>query len=288
MLGLLYAPDSFAGVEMEDRDTVEHDESESASVESENSTSEEGILCPSGLRIAVRKMKLREYKLFANNAGMRSGASIDEVLAACTTVIDPGPAYAPGTFNWKTTALQGDRFFTQIQIRSCTHGSKFNFDAKCPECRKKIAWTVNLTDLPVVPYPTESRRKNAARERFALRVAGKLVEFTLLTAEDEKRLVKIVGDRAEEDAVVESLAYRMRSVEGVSRKDPKVFREWLEDLDMEEVFAIRAEIDRVSGGVETSIGIECSRCGEFQINLPFGGAGFWTPKSTRSRESSIE
>jgi hypothetical protein len=243
---------------------------------------ENGIVCPSGLRIQVRGLKLREFKFLSDRKAVASGAAFDEVLTSCVDVIDPGPAYAAGSFNWKTTALQGDRFYALMRVRCATHGDSYEFDANCPACRKRVAWTVELPDLRVQRYPKIAIEKHAARERFSTTLAGKRIEFTLLTAEDEKRVAKLLN-ADDEDPLIAGLAYRLRSVEGLDRDEVKP---WLETLDLSDVFGLRDELDAVSGGVHTSISIECKRCGEFEVEIPFGGPGYWTPKTKRARASS--
>lgn len=242
---------------------------------------ENGIVCPSGLRIQVRGLKLREFKLLSDRKAMISGAAHDEILASCVDVLDAGPAYAAGGFNWKTTALQGDRFYALMRVRCATHGDAYDFDVNCPACRKRVGWTVELPDLRVQRYPATAIAKHVARERFSTTLAGKRVEFTLLTAEDEKRITKMLND--DDDPLLAGLAYRLRTVEGLERDEVKP---WLDALDVSDVFGLRDELDAVSGGVHTSITIECSRCGEFEVEIPFAGPGYWNPKVKRGRASS--
>lgn len=237
------------------------------------------VVGPSGIRFSVRGLKMQEVKLLQNRKAMENGTAFDSIIEACVTVHDPGPAY-PGTnpqntLNWKTTALQGDRFLALLMIRVHTHGSCYAFDARCPECKKKIPWEVELHELAVQPYPEWSIAKHVARELLDAKLGDVAVKFSLITSEDEKRIMKKLNED-ESDPLMMSLLYRLREVEGVEKKD---VADWLASADFGDVVEFRNEIEEANGGVDTSITIECKRCGEFPVDIPFAQPGYWFPRS---------
>jgi hypothetical protein len=242
------------------------------------------VVCPSGLVGRVRKLRAGDFKLLGDRNAVRSGEAYDTILAnVWTDTTTWGSAYHPGKFSW-SDALQGDRFVALLAARRRTHGDTMDFDVQCAAaaCRRKFSWPVDLSKLTVKPYPVESLRKHLAGEEFAFQLAGRRVTFKLMTGMREKQLERFTRDSKDGEILVDSLAYRLLSVEGL--KDPtdkRSIQAWLNDVDLDELLRLREHFDEVSGGVETTLQIECPRgqCGHMQeVELPFGGQAFWTPK----------
>lgn len=244
------------------------------------------VTLPSGLRGIVRGLKMREFKLFADRRGMKNGAVWDEITKECwVETSERGPAYKNDP-RWSTDVLQGDRLAALMAIRRATHGDTFDFTATCTErsCRAPVKWRVNLgEELKVKAYPKAALEKHAAGHRFKTTLAGRAIEFALLTAADEKLMSKFVEQNSEEegDRLIATIAFRCKTVEGL--RDKRDIIAWLEELELATVLAFRDEMDAVSGGVETSFEIECRECGaRSEVELPFGGKEFWTPKTNAS------
>lgn len=246
------------------------------------------VTLPSGLRGIVRGLKMREFKLFADRRGMRNGAVWDEITKECwIETLERGPAYKSDP-RWSTDVLQGDRLSALMAIRRATHGDVFDFTATCTErsCRAPVKWSVDLLgELTMKPYPKHALERHAAGQRFHTTLAGRAIEFGLLTAADEKLMQKFVEQNSEEegDRLIATVAFRCKTVEGIREKKDVI--EWLEELELATVLRFRDEMDAVSGGVETSFEIECRECGaRSEVELPFGGKEFWTPKTTASSQ----
>lgn len=254
------------------------------------------IECPSGLRVRVKKLKVRQFKLLGNRKALETGETFEQFLAACAQdVIDPGPAYpnhTPGTvFDWKK-ALQGDRFAALLGIRRATHPQPFDFDVRCSSCGKEYGWTVDLKDMPVVPYPASSLEAFTSRRELSVRVRGddgveREVFFRLMTGAEEER-IRTHLERIEKsdkrtrkhafDPLVDGALARWSKVE----PKPADLREWYEDLDADEMLKIGRALESTAGGVETTL--ECVHsenpiCGGMtRVELPFGSRDFWIPK----------
>lgn len=244
------------------------------------------VTCPSGLRGIVRGLKMREFKLFADRRGMRNGAVWDEITKSCwIETLERGPAYKADP-RWATEVLQGDRLYALMAIRRATHGDVFDFSATCADrsCRATIKWSVNLNDeLKVKRYPIAALREHVEGRRFTATLAGKRVEFGLMTAADEKLMAKFVEQNTKEetDRLIATIAFRCRTVAGIPNKRDVI--EWLNDLELADVLAFRDQMDELSGGVDTSFEVECGECGaRSEVELPFGGKEFWTPKTIAS------
>ena len=238
------------------------------------------ITCASGLSGRVRGMKVKEERVLADKQLAKQGGQVDALLSACwEDTLDPGPyALDDGRLDW-SQVLQGDRFYALLQIRIATYGPLYEFSVPCQSCRARVDWQLDLSDLPVRELPDVSRAAFAAGNRFETRMpgAGKKVGFRLLVGADERKLPQLKR-QAPERLFSTLLVHRVTDVEGVENKDKRAF---LEDLSMRDATFLMGEFERVDGGVETSIDIECPECGAEQgIELPFG-ATFFVPSATR-------
>lgn len=246
----------------------------------------DAIVCPSGLEGLVRGMKVREERVLADRKLAKAGTQLEELLAACwEATVDSGSYDFGGRpIDWGPV-LQGDRFFALLSIRALTYGSDYGFSVSCRNCRARIEWEVDLTNLPVRPLAPENRAAFIAGNRFeaTLPDTGKRVWFKLLTGDDERKLPAL--QRAAPDRLLSSvLAYRVLEVEGV---DPKDKRSFLEDLTLRDADFLVDEFDRVDCGVDTTIEIECPECREVQdVDLPFDSAFFLPGKERTARRKA--
>jgi len=250
------------------------------------------IVCPSGLSGQIRSLRVREERILADRQLARRGQQIDKLLAACwEETLDTGPyEFGGGSLDWGKV-LQGDRFYTLMQVRVATYGADYAFDVTCqePACRARIEWDLDLNELPVQALSEESRRAFLEGNRFetVLPVAGDEVVFRLLTGEDERKLGRRRGG---DDGAALSGVLRARVVEvaGVEGRDLK---RYLEELSFADADFLFDEFDRVDCGVDTTIEVECQECfGTQDVDLPFD-QGFFLPgreraKRRRARSSS--
>lgn len=250
------------------------------------------VVCPSGLRVRVSKLKVRQFKLLGNRKSLETGEAFEAFLAGCAKdIVDPGPAYpdwTPGiVFDWKK-ALQGDRFAALLGIRCVTHPEEFDFDVTCRHCRGEVGWRVDLNALPRVVYPASSIASFVAKRELTVEVAGRTVSFRLMTGAEEERIRNHLEALKKSDArtrrhpfdpLVDGGIARLASVSGLK---PTEVRDWYEDLDTDEMLKIGRALEATSGGVETSIDVVHSAdplCGGMtRVELPFGSKEFWIPK----------
>lgn len=258
---------------------------------------------PSGLIGTVRKLKGAEVNLLSDRRAVRQGTAVGDVLSACwNSTEDPGP-YAGGEIDWNK-ALACDRFFTLVCIRMATYGSDFVFKTRCGEtgrkeagCGARFEWEIDLKrDLPYYELPEESREKiKAGDNRFETILEtddGEIpILFKLNTGADEIKAAKKARQRrkrqrgrAVDDAVTIAIAGRILKFGDLTRTD--AISEALEAVDFDAQLALLDKMDESDGGFDTKIEIECPECGNvYEINLPFEGEGFWTPRK-RSRKSA--
>jgi hypothetical protein len=255
------------------------------------------IECPSGLRVRVKKLKARQFKLLGNRKALETGDAFEQFLMACATeVIDPGPAYPGHTigtvFDWKK-ALQGDRFAALLGIRSVTHVGDFEFDVKCSACGEEYGWALPLSKLARVAYPKSSIAAFAEKRELSVKVDSddgivREVFFRLMTGAEEERVRNHIDKLAKTDKRTRKHPFDP-IVDGVLARISKVvpapadLREWYEDLDASEVLKIGNAFERTAGGIDTTITTEHTddpRCpgGTTKVELPFGAKDFWIPR----------
>lgn len=241
------------------------------------------ITCPSGLVGRIRGMKAREERVLADRKLARSGAQLEQILAACwEETIDPGPyTFGEQPIDWGKV-LQGDRFFAMLQIRVLSYGGDYAFSVPCENrgCRVRIEWGLDLRDLPVRALSGESRAAflNGNRFETVLPDAGRKVVFRLLTGADERRMAAL-RRAAGERPITTLLGFRLDSIDDVEPRDKQRF---IEDLGMADVTFLLGEFDRVDCGVDTEIEVECPECfGTTRVELPFE-KGFLLPERKRT------
>lgn len=242
----------------------------------------ETIICPSGLSGRIRGMKAREERILADRKLARSGAQLEQILAACwEETVDAGPYdFGEQPLDWGKV-LQGDRFFTLLRVRVLSYGPDYAFAVPCENrgCRARIEWELDLRELPVRTLSDESRAAFLASNRFetVLPDAARKVSFRLLTGTDERRMAAL-RRAAGERPITTLLGFRLETIDKVEPRDKQRF---IEDLSMSDVAFLLGEFDRVDCGVDTEIEVECAECfGVTRVELPFE-KGFFLPEKRR-------
>lgn len=200
---------------------------------------------PSGGEIELREMTGAEEELLTNQRLIRSGDAINQVLKNCIVCL--GDNDQPSMKD-VLDMLSGDRLFVLARLRQISLGDEVELEMNCPNpaCRGANHVTVSLEDLPVTPY-------GEAREfAFKLPGSGRMVRFGYLDGHKEKRLAAL-----KEPGVTAAMLIRILDIDGKapSRKD-------LADMPMRDRAALRAEMARVDGGIDTSVEAACEGCGQ--------------------------
>lgn len=251
------------------------------------------VVCPSGLAGRIRGMIGKDYRSI-NKALARTGEGMTRILNACwVETTDPGiyRTNAAGNIDWND-AIVGDRLFALIAIRRAMYpGEPYPFDATCREraCRERIHWQLDLAELEVKPLPETSRELlRAGKNEFSVDVGGTTVTFAILTGREQGAAHKLVQKAfrdAEKDSkpsdIILTLAARTKRVAALDDDADYLDKvAWLEDLPSAEHRKLIRSFDRVDGGVNTTIEIECQQptCASVQeVELPFD-ASFLFPK----------
>jgi hypothetical protein len=242
------------------------------------------VILPSGLSGTVRKLSVKEARLFSDRAKAKDGSLFTSILKACwSSTTDPGPYVIPdsGQPNW-LDVLTGDRFYAVLKVRCATYGSEYNFRVQCSDerCRHPYEYSVNLDDLEIKPLSEESKAQFLAGNKFevALPEDGRRVYFNLMTGADEERAAKLLKN-SNGDPLFKALQFRIKGIEDVEDKNRRKF---LEEMSMSDAVALLQMMDEVDCGVETNIQVECPECYSIEdIRLPLTH-GLWLPQMKTS------
>lgn len=208
---------------------------------------------------------------------MATGEAISTLLNDCTLeVLDRSIYGTAPSFDW-ADALVGDRTHALIGLREATNGAIYEFNARCTDqnCKRMIAWRIDLNDLPKKLLPESSKEIYLNGNTFTTQVDGHVVSFQLTTGRDQVKLARAISHLqkssqskdGKQEKVLLGLAVRVREVEGVDLPFS-----WLEELDLADINQLTKAMEAVDCGVETGITIECDGpggCGlEQEIELP--------------------
>ncbi len=238
------------------------------------------IVCPSGLSLQIRHLRVRLQRLLTDKQLARRGEQVTRLLAESTeAVLDAGPYELSdkGVLDW-ADVLEGDRLFALIQIRVATHGPSYEFDIPCPTAScDPIEWELDLNDLPVQPLSEDSRTKFIAGNRFETHLphADRTAWFKLLTGKDERARTRLARQLGELGAAIRSRVVEIDDVE------PNRLNDFVDDLSFADADHLLDVFDRVDCGVETTIDVQCPECfAKVEVELPFD-RGFFLPGGQR-------
>lgn len=252
------------------------------------------VTCPSGVVGRIRGFKMREANLMKDRAAVKSGTAFESLLSNCWIETVNGGPYAwlapkaDGSFpriDW-AKMLVCDRFWALMKIREATYGPLYDFKVKCQDadCGQTIEWELNLNDLPVKELPKTSREVLLEGENsFETTLPdGKKCYFKLQTGHGEREIMKAAKHK--DRSMTAMLNARIISIEGLSTLAERL--DYIDNLDLGDVYELGKLFDEADGGVETSIEIECTACGmEQSIELPLGGEFFSPPKKRKTTTS---
>ncbi len=199
---------------------------------------------PSGLEAELREMTGAEESLLTNRRLMKDGEAVNQVLRNCLVRLGDKTEIAPKDV---LDLLSGDRLFLLVRLRQISFGDAVDLSLTCPakDCGETTEVRVALDDLEVTSYGVE-------REFiFEFPRTKKPVVFTLLDGHMEKRLASL-----KDPNLHSAMLMRVKEIDG---KAPN--KNSLAELPAFDLNALREEMQRVDGGIDTSIHTVCSSCG---------------------------
>lgn len=199
---------------------------------------------PSGLEAELREMTGAEESLLTNRRLMKDGEGVNQVLRNCLVRLGDRTELAAKDV---LDLLSGDRLFLLVKLRQISFGDEVDLSLACPakDCGEVTDVHIALDDLESTPYGTE-------REFiFELPRTKKPVIFTLMDGHMEKRLASL-----KDPNLHSAMLMRVKEIDG---KAPN--RNSLAELPAFDLNALRAEMQRVDGGIDTTVHTVCTACG---------------------------
>ncbi|MBU1483184.1 MAG: hypothetical protein KKH12_16090 [Gammaproteobacteria bacterium] len=246
------------------------------------------VSLPTGLKIEVRGMKIREERVFADKRLERTGQTVRKLVEACTEeIIDYGPYSSP--LDWDRVAW-GDIFKAGLAVRAATHGAKYKFEFSCPECGARQGWQVDILEgLDETPMDAETAARFIDGNEFTVEFDDGLtvVHFKIPVAGDAPTIAR--NHRTYQDAPISgALLARIIKVihDGREIKGSKALIPWLQDQPLSFASELVDEMEEFNCGVDTTIDVGCKACGAEieELDLPFDER-FWVPARKQSKKS---
>lgn len=240
---------------------------------------EPGVVhCPTGLKVRVRGMKVRDERILTDKRAIQSGTMSTKLLEACVEeIIDHGPYSDP--IDWRRVT-QGDRTTILFGIRCESYGTELDVKASCPECRATMRARLDLLeDMEPKACPIDSIDHIRTGDPLSTGVAGAVVRFRLLSGVDEERVAKL---RVSAATTQMEMALRLRivsvEVDGAALKKGEI-EQWVRDLSMRDARRLQAAFDEADCGIDTAVEVPCGSCGATpEIDVPLGRE-FWLPSA---------
>jgi len=199
---------------------------------------------PSGREVDLVEMTGVEEDLLTNQRLIKTGEAINQVLANRIKRIGENDSPAMKDI---LDMLSGDRLFALVRLRQVSLGDDVDLELVCPNiaCGERNYVTINLEDLQVTPYGQEREFE------FKLPGSGKVVKFGYLDGHKEKRLAAM-----KQPSLTTAMMIRILSVDG---QPPS--KKLLNEMSIRDRSALREEMTRVDGGIDTAVDVSCDSCG---------------------------
>jgi len=163
----------------------------------------------------------------------------------------------------------GDRVFLMFAIRRTSLGNEYPFRGQCPKCKYRGIFNLDLSDLDV-KMMAEPMLRTFERKL----PSGKVAQFRPLVGKDEESISKAASSN---EAMSLSILMRLQQLEA---QPPTLAA--VKDLGMKDRNFLRAEFEKIEGGVDTTLEMSCPSCNhEFEEELDVAQAGFFFPSSVR-------
>jgi hypothetical protein len=266
------------------------------------------ITCPSGLVFGARRMYGGAYQAMAKvvERGTQLEAAAHGLAACAEEIINPGPyGNTPGTKPsvefWKhgwAVDLMVASIDLRIQSfsRDPTVGKQLPVTFNCQRCGKLTDnWLIDDIGIYLrMPrlrrMPLKTREIVTQRGRFDTKVDGKTVRFDIqrLKQDIEMRdLLKRNMPGQRQLTPVEIVAKQLTFVEGLKAQNMLNIWRWCSNQDAEVLDELLALFYQTEGTLDSTTRVTCQNpdCGiEQDIQLPFGGKAFWSPKRAKAEE----
>jgi len=177
-----------------------------------------------------------------------------------------------------------DRFFILIDLRTRSFGPFYDVPLKCQFCDAQTKSRLDIREELEVKY-----MEDGLEEPFDVKlpICGDTLQFRLLRGKDELSIARYSKRIRMQSVDVGDPSYQYRlatQIVGVNGKELERLgkEQYVKRLDMGDTNAFRLEVEKVEGGVDTTILLDCRNCGATnQMEMPFT-IEFFRPGSIKS------
>jgi len=252
----------------------------------------EMIVCPSGLEGMIRPLnvgdinELSEKQKKGKDGKDRLNSMLSGVWQKTTNPsIYPSEVTAEGDriLRWGDF-LAGDRSFLIYEARRITFGDDFFFTVPCPSCKRRIEWSIKLSDIESTGLSEEGVEAFSdglhGHVKIKLPICGQTVGVAILRCSVQHSVSKVSeqGSKATNEA---SLLCRLPYIEGAS--SPGERRKFIRGMHMLDMEFAKESWEKHDITVEDVARVECEGCGDvFDTGIPVN-ARFFSGASTKTK-----
>ncbi len=227
-------------------------------------------------KVEIKRLSAYDLALL-NTAGGESSDRINKIIENVSTL--------PNGFK-HIDLLAADRLYILIAARCLSFGSGHDVDHRCSSCgasqRSRIDIIQALNERPLVPDLMEPFE-------VQLKDAGQAVAVRFLRGSDEAQVAKYTKKMASarsdiaDLARIHQIAHMLVKVDGAELPSDPVKRErFVADMSAADFAKLEAEVTRCEPGIDTSVDLECQRCGFTEkVGLPVTLDFFRPPAADR-------
>lgn len=220
----------------------------------------------SGQEVEVRRLTVKEIDVLASPKSQKTGSGLQQMLKNCVVSKETDTS----------DLLKCDDTALMFAIRRCTFGDHYDFRAKCPECGEKAVYTIDLSDLDVLPGNLDIVSKfngdSKYRAQFRLPYSEKVVWWKLMRSSDQAKVMQV--RRKHGDSLASAyLKLKISKVDGVDQT-----KHFLENMDAEDLQAFNEYYEECEPGFDDKVDLFCENgaCGEdFQLAIPLDPENFF-------------
>lgn len=229
--------------------------------------------------VVIKTMTAREENILLNQALVRNGTVVDELIRACLVdKIDPA------------SLLIGDRDALMVWTRLVGYGKDYETEHDCPSCNARNKYAFDLSTLDVKESSFTPVSEGVPEFEFVLPKLKRTVRFKLMTVKDERIAIDMrkAADKAksrtgmniaEGSLVTNNLKFLMTAFEtkdGSLSTDRTLISKFVEIIPATDTLALRNHIRECTPSIDMSHWFVCPSCNyEGRITMPVGQTFFW-------------
>jgi len=219
--------------------------------------------------VDIRAMTTREEDILTNQALLKKGTVITELIRSCLVnrAIEP------------LDMLTGDRTALTVAIRITGYGAEYEAEVTCRECSAKWMQTFDLAALPIQRLEMAPLEPGTNAFEFTLPYTRKNVRFRFLTGRDEEEITALAAKQKKlglpsEASVTSNLLHSIVSIDGID--DRAKIGAFVRNMPARDSRALREHVRDHEPGIAMRQEVTCQSCDHTEeVTIPFGTSFLW-------------